>query len=70
MILGPSRGYHYKKVDTSTIKTFPRLIQSIHNLVPERYINRPSKLFDSLNETQKQAVENLLKQHLTVLVAK
>lgn len=70
MILGPSRGYHYKKVDTSTIKTFPRLIQSIHNLVPERYINRPSKLFDNLSETQKQAMESLLKQHLTVLVAK
>ncbi|HEX4839947.1 MAG TPA: hypothetical protein VFU89_05860 [Rhabdochlamydiaceae bacterium] len=70
MILGPSRGYHYKKVAISSPKALPRLIQSIHNLVPEKYINRPSQLFDSLSETKKQAVENRLKQHLTVLVAK
>ncbi|HEX2580207.1 MAG TPA: hypothetical protein VHK67_07395 [Rhabdochlamydiaceae bacterium] len=69
MILGPSRNYHYKTVDTSSLKTLPRLVQSIRNLVPEKYINRPSQLFDSLSETQRETVERRLKQHLTPLVA-
>ncbi len=68
-ILGPFRGYHYKAVATSHLKTFPRLIQSIRNLAPERYINRPSQLFDSLSDAQKQAIEARIQGHLTVLTA-
>jgi hypothetical protein len=68
-ILGPVRGYHYKAVETSHLKTFPRLIQSIRNLAPERYINRPSQLFDSLSDAQKKAIEARIQGHLTVLTA-
>jgi hypothetical protein len=68
-IFGPFRGYHYKTVETSHLKAFPRLIQSIRNLAPERYINRPSQLFDSLSDVQKQAIEARIKGHLTVLIA-
>lgn len=68
-ILGPFRGYRYKTIETANLKPFPRLVQSIRNLVPERYINRPSQAFESLNYARKLEIEALIKTHLRVLTA-
>jgi hypothetical protein len=66
-VLGPSRGYHYKTLANPHPRSLSGLVQSVRNLVPEKYINRPSQLFDSLSDDQKQSVENRMKTHLSVL---
>ena len=66
-ILGPFRGYHYKTMETSHLNTFSRLVRSVRNLVPERHINKPSQLLNSLSDKQKQRIEARIKEHLTVL---
>ncbi len=68
-VLGPFRGYHYKTVATPHPRSLSGLVQAIGNLVPERYINRPSQLFDSLGDDQKQSVEARMKTHLSILTA-
>jgi hypothetical protein len=68
-VLGPFRGYHYKTLATAQPRSLSGLVQSVRNLVPERYINRPSQLFDSFSDAQKQAVEARIKTHMTVLTA-
>jgi hypothetical protein len=66
-VLGPSRGYHYNTLANPHPRSLSGLVQSVCNLVPERYINRPSQLFDSLSDDQKQSVEARIKTHLSVL---
>jgi hypothetical protein len=66
-ILGPFRGYHYKSFANPHPISLAGLLQSVRSLVPERYINRPSQLFDSLRDAQKQSIDSLMKKHLEVL---
>jgi hypothetical protein len=66
-VLGPSRGYHYKTLANPHPRSWSGIAQSVRNLVPGRYINRPSQLFDTLCDDQKQSVENRMKAHLSVL---
>jgi hypothetical protein len=68
-VLGPFRGYRYKTMASPHPRSLSGLVQSIRNLVPERHINRPSQLFDSLSDAQKQSVEARIKTHMTVLTA-
>ena len=68
-VLGPFRGYHYQTLATPHPRSLSGLVQSIRNLVPERYINRPSQLFESLSDAQKQSVEARIKTHMTILTA-
>lgn len=68
-VLGPFRGYHYKTLANPHPKSLSGLVQSICNLVPERYINRPSQLLESQSDDQKQSVETRIKAHLSILTA-
>lgn len=65
--LGPFRGYHYKTLANPPPRSLSGLVQAVQSLVPERYLNCPSQLFDSLSDDQKQSVEARIKTHLSVL---
>lgn len=69
-ILGPFRGYHYKTLVQGNQGGLKRLFRAVGNLKPEKYINRPSQLFDGLSTEQKQAIEDRIKNHLTVLAVR
>ncbi len=66
-VLGPFRGYHYKTLANPHPRYWSGLAASIRNLVPERYVNSPSQLFDSLSDDQKQSAEARIKAYLSVL---
>jgi hypothetical protein len=67
LILGPFRGYRYLKPDGASENRIYKLVQTIRNWQPTRYLNRPSQFFSKYDETVlRQTVEDITK-HLNVL---
>lgn len=70
LILGPFRGYRYQKLEETSKNRFNKLIQTVRNLQPGRYLNLPSQLFESTNETVMKKTVGDITTHLNILASR
>lgn len=69
LIFGHFRGYRYHKPDEAK-KGIYKLVQTVRNLQPARYLNLPSQLFDSTHETAMKRTVGDITTHLNILASR
>ncbi len=69
LILGPFRGYRYQKLHGSE-KGINKLVQTVRNLQPARYLNRPSQLFENYDVAALKRTAEDITKHLNVLASR